>query len=191
MPPPNAQTGFSHSLPDPQLCEPLSRLACDDKHTPQIDLHHRRSHQALSLLRQITYDRLTAYKQSKLASMLFAFELNRRLETKGISTKAVTVHPGLANTGWADNNLDGFMKLLGKIVSLTIYQSASMATLPILYAATDSKVKPGGYYGPEHDTEGYPVEVRAGDAAYDETDAKRLWELSEKLSGVKYEALNI
>jgi hypothetical protein len=52
-------------------------------------------------------------------------------------------------------------------------------------------VKPGGYYGPEHDTKGYPVEVQAGEAAYNELDAKRLWELSENLTGVAYQALNI
>ena len=142
------------------------------------------------LMSEGSYDRTRAYKQSKLANMLFAFELNRRLEAKGSSTKAVAAHPGLAKTSWADNNLDGFMKLLGKIMSLTSYQSASMGALPLLYAATDSKVKPGGYYGPEHDTKGYPVEVRAGNAAYDETDAKKLWDLSEKLTGVKYEVLN-
>lgn len=143
------------------------------------------------LMSERSYDRMAAYRQSKLANMLFAFELHRRLEAKGSSTKAVAVHPGLAKTSWADNNLDGFMKFLGKITSLISYQSASMAALPLLYAAVDSKVKPGGYYGPEHDTKGYPVAVRAGDAAYNETDAKRLWELSEKLTGVKYEALSI
>jgi NAD(P)-dependent dehydrogenase (short-subunit alcohol dehydrogenase family) len=142
------------------------------------------------LMSERSYDRTRAYKQSKLANMLFAFELNRRLEAKGSSTKSVAAHPGLAKTSWADNNLNGFMKLLGKIMSLTSYQSASMGALPLLYAATDPKVKPGGYYGPEHDTKGYPVEVRAGDAAYNETDAKKLWELSEKLTGVKYEVLN-
>ena len=134
---------------------------------------------------------MKAYKQSKLANMLFAFELNRRLEAKGSSTKAVAAHPGLAKTSWADDNLDGFMKLLGKIMSLTSYQSAAMGALPLLYAGADPNAKSGGYYGPEHDTKGYPVEVQAGDAAYNETDAKRLWELSEKLTGVKYETLNI
>lgn len=139
------------------------------------------------LMSEHSYDRTKAYKQSKLANLLFAFELHRRLEAKGSSTKAVAAHPGLAKTSWADNNLDGLMKLLGKIMSLTSYQSASMGALPLLYAATDLNIKPGGYYGPEHDTKGYPVEVRAGDAAYDETDAKKLWDVSEKLTGVKYE----
>ena len=56
------------------------------------------------------------------------------------------------------------------------YKQSKLAkgALPLLYAATDPEVKPGDHYGPEYDTKGYPVEVRAGEAAYDETDAKRL-----------------
>jgi len=141
------------------------------------------------LMSEQTYNPMTAYRQSKLANLLFAFELNRRLEAKGTSTKSIAVHPGLARSSWADNNLEGVMKLLGNIMSLT-YQNASMASLPLLYAAVDSTAKSGGYYGPDHDTKGYPVEAQAGEVAYNEADAKRLWELSEKLTGVKYEALN-
>lgn len=142
------------------------------------------------LMSERSYDRWTAYRQSKLANMLFAFELNRKLQAKGASTIAVAAHPGLAKTGWADNNLDGFMRLLGKIMSRISYQSASMGALPLLYAAADANVRPGGYYGPEHDTKGYPVEVQAGEVAYNELNAKRLWELSENLTGVAYRALN-
>jgi len=142
------------------------------------------------LMGERSYDRAKAYSQSKLANTLFAFELSRRLEAKGSSTISVAAHPGLARTSWADNNLDGLMRPLGKLMSLLSYQSASMGALPLLYAASDPKVKPGGYYGPEHDQKGYPVELRAGDAAYDETNAKRLWALSEQLTGVGYEALN-
>lgn len=143
------------------------------------------------LMSERSYNRMAAYRQSKLANILFALELNRRLEAKGRSTMSVAVHPGLARTSWADNNLSGFMKIIGKIMSIASYQSASMAALPLLYAGTDPGVKSGGYYGPEHDTKGYPVEVRASDSAYNETNGQRLWELSEKLTGVKYEALNI
>ena len=142
------------------------------------------------LMGERSYDRAKAYSQSKLANTLFAFELSRRLEAKGSSTISVAAHPGLARTSWADNNLDGLMRPLGKLMSLLSYQSASMGALPLLYAASDPKVKPGGYYGPEHDQKGYPVELRAGAAAYDETDAKRLWALSEELTGLEYEALN-
>jgi hypothetical protein len=64
-----------------------------------------------------------------------------------------------------------------------------MGALPLLYAGTDPNIKPSGYYGPENDTKGFPVEVQASDSAYDETEAKRLWDLSEKLTGVKFDAL--
>jgi NAD(P)-dependent dehydrogenase (short-subunit alcohol dehydrogenase family) len=136
-----------------------------------------------------SYNAMAAYRQSKLANLLFAIELGRRLEAKGSSTMSVAAHPGLANTNWVDNNLDGFMKLIAKVMSNTSYQSAAMGALPVLYAATDPNVKPGGYYGPEHDKKGYPVEVRAGDAAYDERDAQRLWQVSEELTGVQFDAL--
>lgn len=139
------------------------------------------------LMSEHSYDRWKAYSQSKLANLMFAFELSRKLETKGASTKSVATHPGQAKTSWADNNLNGLMKFLAKFVG----QSASMGALPVLYAAVDSKVQSGGYYGPEHDKKGYPVEVQASEVAYNEADAKRLWELSEKLTGVAYEALNI
>lgn len=143
------------------------------------------------LMGERSYDRMAAYRQSKLAQMLFAIEFNRRLNAKGLSTMSVAAHPGLAKTRWADNNLSGFMKIMGKIMSATSYQSAAMGALPPLYAGTDPNVKTGSYYGPENDTKGFPVEVQASDSAHNETDAKRLWELSEKLTGVKYEALSI
>jgi NAD(P)-dependent dehydrogenase (short-subunit alcohol dehydrogenase family) len=142
------------------------------------------------LMSEHPYDRMTAYRQSKLANMLFAFELDRRLQAKGTSTRSIAVHPGLARTSWADNNLDGVMKVFGKIMSATSYQSAPMAALPLLYGAVDPNAMSGRYYGPDHDTKGYPVEVRAGDVAYNETDAKRLWEVSEKITGVTYNALS-
>lgn len=133
-----------------------------------------------------SYDPMKAYPQSMLAKMIFAFELGRRLEARGASTISVTAHPGLANTGWVENNISGFMKLIMKLMTLTSYQSAEMGALPILRAATEADVKSGSYYGPENDSKGYPVEVKASDSAYNEADAKRLWELSEKLTGVKF-----
>ena len=139
------------------------------------------------LMSERSYDWTTAYRQSKLANMLFAFELSRGLGAMGSSTLSVAAHPGLARTGWVENNLSGFIKVLGKIKSLISYQRASLTALPVLYAAVDPNAKSGSYYGPEHDTKGYPVEVQASEAAYNETDAERLWELSEKLTGVKYE----
>ena len=71
------------------------------------------------------------------------------------------MHPGLAKTGWADNNLSGLMKVIAKLMNAATYQSAEMGSLPILRAATDSDVKSGSYYGAENDTKGYLVEVKA------------------------------
>jgi NAD(P)-dependent dehydrogenase (short-subunit alcohol dehydrogenase family) len=173
-------------LLDVLLNTPSSRIV-----TLSSRMHTTGKMQWDDLMSKHSYDRSNAYRQSKLANLLFTFELNRRLEAKGSTTRAIGAHPGQAATGWAENNFDGFMSFLMKTMSNAMYQSAAMGALPPLYAAVDSNAKPGGYYGPERDTKGYPVQVRAADAAYDETDAKRLWELSENLTGVKYDALKV
>jgi NAD(P)-dependent dehydrogenase (short-subunit alcohol dehydrogenase family) len=142
------------------------------------------------LMNEHSYDPMKAYPQSMLAKILFAFELSRRLDANGRTTKSIAVHPGLAKTSWADNNLSGLMKIIAKLMSAATYQSAAMGALPLLYAAVDQNVKSGGYYGPENDTKGYPVKVKASDSAYNEADAKRLWELSEELTGVGFAALS-
>ncbi|HKJ37348.1 MAG TPA: oxidoreductase, partial [Anaerolineales bacterium] len=109
------------------------------------------------LMSERSYNPMKAYPQSMLAKILFAFELSRRLDAKGTTSRSIAVHPGLANTGWVENNLNGFMKIIGKLMSITSYQSAEMGALPLLYAGTDPNIKPGGYYGPENDTKGFPV----------------------------------
>ena len=138
------------------------------------------------LMSEQSYDRFASYSQSKLATILFAFELARRLAAAGSSIKSIAVHPGLAKTGWADNNLSGFMKIMGKLMAALSYQSAEMGALPLLYAATAETVRSGGYYGPDNDTKGYPTEVQPGDNALNEENAKRLWELSEELTDVGF-----
>ncbi len=143
------------------------------------------------LMSERKYDAWAAYRQSKLANLLFTFELNRRLEAKGTTTRAIAVHPGLAATRWPENNLKGFNKFLMKTVAPMMSQSAAMGALPPLYASVDANAKPSGYYGPHKDTKGHPVETRASESAYNEADADRLWELSEQLTGVKYGALDI
>jgi NAD(P)-dependent dehydrogenase (short-subunit alcohol dehydrogenase family) len=143
------------------------------------------------LMSERQYAPWSAYTQSKLAILLFTFELNRRLDAKGTGTSAIAAHPGQAATRWPENNLKGFQQLLMKTLAPMMSQSAAMGALPQLYAAVDVHAKPSSYYGPERDTRGYPVEVRASDSAYDEADAKRLWEVSEELTGVRYDALTI
>lgn len=137
------------------------------------------------LMLEQSYDNWGAYRQSKLADLLFAFELQRRLEAAGSSTISMGVHPGRAVTNWPDN-FSGFQRALMSAVARMTSQSAEMGALPLLYAATAPEAKPGAYYGPDGDTKGYPAETQASDAAYNETDGKRLWEMSEELTGVTY-----
>jgi len=142
------------------------------------------------LMAEHSYDRFEAYRQSKLANLLFSFELQRKLENVRLTTISVAAHPGTAATNWPDN-LSGMEKTFFRIMIRLFTQNASMGALSVLYAAVDPNVNPGGYYGPEHDKKGYPTELRAAEVAYDETNAKRLWQRSEELTGIKYEALKI
>ena len=139
---------------------------------------------------EVSYDRQESYRQSKLANILFAFELSRKFDAAGADAKSVAVHPGLVNSNRANKNFTGLMRSLMNLMSRLSYQSTEMGALSLLYAAVSPEVKPGGYYGPEGDTKGYPVEVQAGDAAYDEAEAKRLWAVSEMKTGVTYEMIN-
>jgi len=138
------------------------------------------------------YDSGAAYDHSKLANLLFAFELHRRLRAAGSSTVSVAAHPGNARTGlwrtssWPERALVGsrLRRLTGMLV-----QSPQDGALPTLRAATDPRVGGGEYFGPggRFGFTGAPVLVQASDAAHDATAQRRLWERSEQLSGVTYE----
>ncbi|GAB4530527.1 MAG: SDR family NAD(P)-dependent oxidoreductase [Anaerolineae bacterium] len=140
------------------------------------------------------YSRYGAYGQSKLANVMFTFELQRRLQAAGVQTVALTAHPGLSSTNLQSNtantNNSPLEMALYTLAHATISQNQTMGALPQLYAATAPEAKPGAFYGPHFlATRGYPKEVRANRKAYNEADARRLWEMSEKLTGVTYDAL--
>ncbi len=141
------------------------------------------------------YQRYMAYSHSKLANVLFAFELQRRLDAAGAGTLSFAVHPGLAHTNLqmntADNNNTGWERVMYKIVLGAFAQSQTQGALPQLYAATASGLKGGTHYAPDGILEGrgYPAQRRGAKAAYDRQTAARLWEVSEELTGVHYEAL--
>jgi NAD(P)-dependent dehydrogenase (short-subunit alcohol dehydrogenase family) len=128
------------------------------------------------------YDKQRAYAQSKLANLLFTYELQRRFEGAGVDTIAVAAHPG-----WTDTNLQAHWRMV-RIVNPFIAQKPKMGALPALYAATAPDVQGGDYYGPSgwQELRGYPTKVHSSDRSYDMTVAARLWEVSEKLTGVRY-----
>src|SRR5436190_5331066 len=119
-------------LLDVLLKTPSSRMV-----TVSSRMHSSGKIQWDDLMSAHSYDRFTAYRQSKLANLLFTFELNRRLAATGTTTRAMAAHPGLAATNWAQNNFSGFMGILMKTMINPFYHSAAMGALPALYAAVE------------------------------------------------------
>ncbi|MFW9854454.1 MAG: oxidoreductase [Candidatus Thorarchaeota archaeon] len=128
------------------------------------------------------YSRLGAYGRSKLANLLFTYELHRRLKEANIDVMALAAHPGISNT----NLVRQWYYRMIKPFLFWMFQSAHMGSLPSLRAATDPDVAGAEYFGPKKGSRGHPVLVESNGASHNEGDAKRLWELSEKLTGVKF-----
>lgn len=130
------------------------------------------------------YQRWLAYAQSKLANLLFAYELQRRLSAAGRRTMSVAAHPGVAAT----EGMRRDTSLQGKLLAGGPAQSPEMGALPMLYAATAPVVAGGVCVGPDGfmQRRGYPTLVRSSRRSRDVTLADQLWERSELLTGVHY-----
>jgi NAD(P)-dependent dehydrogenase (short-subunit alcohol dehydrogenase family) len=133
------------------------------------------------------YFRWNAYGQSKLANLLFALELDRRLRASGSTVKSLAAHPGYAATNLQSAAAPLVDRLLMRLGNLVIAQNDEMGALPVLYAATAPGLEGGAYIGPDGPGEqrGYPKLVRPNRAARDEGTARRLWDVSEELTGVR------
>jgi NAD(P)-dependent dehydrogenase (short-subunit alcohol dehydrogenase family) len=155
---------------------------------------HRRGNINLDDLQgQRSYDRWAAYGQSKLANLMFAFELDRRSQQAGLNLRSLAAHPG-----WAATNLQSagpafppervFMAIANRLYA----QSAEMGALPILYAATFPGLPGGSFVGPDGlgEGRGHPQLVRGSSRAYDAAVAGRLWAVSEELTGVSFNLAN-
>jgi protochlorophyllide reductase len=132
------------------------------------------------------YDRWGAYGQSKLANVMFALELQRRLIAQGSGALSLAAHPGFARTNLQPASIAAsgswFEPLAYRLMD-PLFQSAAMGALPQLFAATAPEAKPGGHYGPDQwgGLRGWPTEVRIAPAALDASQCRRLWEASEAL----------
>jgi NAD(P)-dependent dehydrogenase (short-subunit alcohol dehydrogenase family) len=133
------------------------------------------------------YDPGGAYAQSKLANLLFTYELQRRFEAAGVTAIAAAAHPG-----WTATNLAVHWRMVQALTPF-IGQKPEMGALPALYAATAPDVRGGEYFGPRGwgGVRGYPAKVRSSDRSYDPDVAARLWAVSEKLTGVEYPKMAI
>ena len=134
------------------------------------------------------YKPMQAYSQSKLACLMFAFELNRRSEAVGWDIESLAAHPGISRTdlipngpGWS--SMPGFARRY----LWFLYQPAWQGALPILFAATGPAARSGAYYGPDQlgGTRGYPIEEKPPGQALETAVAARLWEISLELVDMK------
>ena len=142
------------------------------------------------------YDRQAAYANVKLANLMTAIEMQRRLEAKGVRTISVAAHPGLSATNLQSagvsmgdpDALARFAKWLMRHMNRWVSQSAAMGALPTLRAATDAEVKGGEYYGPEllWGLRGYPHHAPIPRHAKDTAVAAELWRKSEEMTGVTF-----
>jgi len=138
------------------------------------------------------YDKWGAYAQSKLANLLFAYELQRRCDAAGIKLVSAGCHPGYAATNLqnAGPQMDGatLSSWMMNVGSFLFAQSQKMGALPTLFAAVAPQVNGCDYIGPTSlgGMRGYPDKVKSNDKSYNEVLAKKLWTASEELTGVIY-----
>jgi len=133
------------------------------------------------------YDRWRAYGQSKLANLLFTLELQRRLSEAGSDVIALAAHPGWSATNLQSHTGSRIQNGLMAVANKVWAQSDEQGAWPTLYAATQD-VAGGAYVGPDgfQEMRGHPKLVPRSGAASDEETARKLWELSERLTGVTF-----
>ncbi|MEV6442671.1 SDR family NAD(P)-dependent oxidoreductase [Amycolatopsis sp. NPDC051716] len=133
-----------------------------------------------------SYDRVAAYGQAKLANLMFAYELQRRLAPHG-TTASIAAHPGVARTELVRNS-PPLLRALFPVVAPLITQSSERGALPTLRAATDPAALGGQYYGPAGPGgyRGRPQVVASSPQSYDAAIQRRLWAVSEELTAVKF-----
>lgn len=146
---------------------------------------------------RLGYERWRAYGQSKLANLLFAYELQRRLAAAGATAISVACHPGWSATNLqaAGPRMSGSQvgEALFGVINRVIAQSAAMGALPTLYAAISPEVQGCDYIGPRNlrGLRGYPVKQRSSGRSYNAALAAQLWDVSVTLTGVPYEGLAV
>lgn len=134
------------------------------------------------------YSPIKSYGRSKLSNLLFTYELQRKIEAAGINSMAVAAHPGVSNTNLFQYLEDKMIYKILKPLMSPFMQEQDMGALPQIRASVDSNVKGAEYYGPGgfREMKGFPVLVQSNKASHNLENAKRLWEVSEKITGVSY-----
>lgn len=142
-----------------------------------IDFHNLKSEKS--------YEALREYRQSKLANLIFAIELDRRIKIRGDKVLSIAAQPGANNTNLtrhvSQENLEAGKERLGK------FMEPWQGALSILYASVSNEVKPGNLYEPEDNgLRGYPVQAYIRENASDETIGRKLWNYAEEVTSLKF-----
>lgn len=134
------------------------------------------------------YDPSRAYFRSKLANLIFAFELDRRLKEAGSDAIAIACHPGYSSTNLQSTGPTGMMSVLYKVLNPLLAQSQEAGAIPTVLAAAGSEAKRGAYYGPQRmqEARGPVGDALVADHALDKQSWARLWQMSEELVGQKF-----
>lgn len=142
------------------------------------------------------YNPWRAYGQSKLANLLFTYELDHRLRQLHADTIVVACHPGYSSTNLLtagpQMNNSSLMAKMNTLSTQVLAQSAYMGALPTLYAATADDVAGGDYIGPDGlmEMRGYPKKVKSNAASQNVEHGRKLWEVSSQLTGIHYDVLS-
>jgi NAD(P)-dependent dehydrogenase (short-subunit alcohol dehydrogenase family) len=170
----------------------LARLAqgTDPRVVTLSSLEHKAGHLHVDDLELTAgYAPRKACRQSKLANATFGIELDRRLRAAGSPVKSLIAHPGYSATNLQSTGPTGIVKPVLALGNRLIAQPADMGALPTLYAATAEGVESGEYYGPDGfgELRGHPKKVKVIPEGRDPEVGRRLWAVSEELTGITYD----
>ncbi|HID54223.1 MAG TPA: SDR family NAD(P)-dependent oxidoreductase [Anaerolineae bacterium] len=171
-----------------RLLDLLTQTANSRVVTVSSNMHWRGKIDFDNLNGERDYSKWGAYSASKLANLLFAYELQRRLAAAGYDTSSVAAHPGYAATDLQAKTGSRLQTMVMRFSNAVFAQSAARGALPTLYAAVMPNARGGGYYGPGGlgEMRGHPVKVQSSGASHDGAAAVKLWQVSEQLTGVAY-----
>lgn len=172
------------------LLLPFVRREAASRIVPVASLAHRQGRIWFDDLQlKGSYGPQRAYRQSKLAMLMFGLELDRRLKAAGLPIRAIPVHPGAARTDVfrRGDRAGPVQRLAGHLIFSVIGQSAAQGALPLLFAATAPEAEGGAYYGPDGiwELQGHPTRADIAAHARDGSTAERLWSVSEALTGIR------
>jgi NAD(P)-dependent dehydrogenase (short-subunit alcohol dehydrogenase family) len=134
------------------------------------------------------FSRFGAYGRSKLANLLFTYELDRKFKKANIHALAVAAHPGYSYTDLGRWRFFRSIKYIFFPIIYLVTQNPNMGALPSVRAAVDPEVKGGEFFGPggRKGRKGFPVRINSDGASYNIEDANKLWKVSEELTGIRY-----